>query len=71
MMARLVCAVASEGNYFKLSESTAVIVSREDDLPPTVCPDLVPAGWRLTDEVLDFQVGTEDWAEVYLLERDD
>lgn len=54
--------------FIQLNDADAIYLSTEEALPPTVCPDLIPEGWGLTDEVLDFQVG-DDWIEGYLLRR--
>lgn len=54
-----------------ISDTLALIVCGSEDVPPTVCPDLVPAGWRLAnDEVIDFNLADGDFLEVYVLERE-
>lgn len=61
-------------SFIQISDDTALYLSGNDALPPTLCPDLVPAGWELvlTDdgdpEGLTFTVGDE-FVEAYLLQR--
>lgn len=52
----------------EVSEDFALYLSSNEELPPTLCPDLIPVGWELTDEVLDFQIGDE-YVEAYILHR--
>lgn len=54
--------------FIQLNDVDAIYLSTSEALPPTVCPDLIPEGWGLTDEVLDFQV-EDEWVEGYLLRR--
>ena len=55
-------------NVVTVSDRYSLILSDGDTLPPTVCPELVPAGYVLEDEVLDFQIGG-DYIEAYLIRR--
>lgn len=59
-------------NFHQVSPELALFVADEDTLPPDVCPDLIPAGWRLApgDQPEDFQFLDGTWVEVYILERD-
>ena len=52
--------------FIQLTEADAIYLATEEALPPEVCPELIPEGWGLTGEVLDFQVGDE-FVEAYLL----
>lgn len=58
------------GKFAQVTEDLAVFMADEETIPPTTCPELVPAGWRTTGEILDYRV-SDGWVEVYLLERDD
>lgn len=59
------------GKFAEIGDGTAVLMTDEDSLPPTICPDLIPAGWHLaTEEPMDFEFQNGDWREVYILERD-
>ena len=52
--------------FIQLNPADAIYLATEEALPPEVCPELIPEGWGLTGEVLDFTVGDE-WVECYLL----
>jgi hypothetical protein len=52
--------------FIQLNDIDAIYLCTEEALPPEVCPELIPEGWGLTGEVLDFQVGDE-FVEAYLL----
>lgn len=59
---------AQTSNFLEISKDFGLYLSSNDELPPTLCPELVPAGWELTDEVLDFNIGNE-YVEAYVLQR--
>lgn len=59
----------------EVSEDFALYLSSNEELPPTLCPDLIPVGWELfrndadEPEVLDPQLINGEYLEVYLLRR--
>lgn len=65
---------ATTTGFIQLNDVDALYLSTEEELPPTVCPDLIPEGWGFIldsdgqEEVLDFQVEGE-FVEMYLLRR--
>lgn len=59
---------AQTSSLVEISDDFGLYLSGNDELPPTLCPDLIPVGWELTDEVLDFQIGDE-YVEAYILHR--
>lgn len=65
---------AQTSSLVEISDDFGLYLSSNDELPPTLCPDLVPAGWELfmnekgEHEVLDFNIGDE-YVEAYVLQR--
>lgn len=58
----------AQTSFIEVSNDFGLYLSSNEELPPTLCPDLIPVGWELTDEVLDFQIGDE-YVEAYILQR--
>jgi len=54
-------------NFRQLSDTTGIYLAGPSDPAPTYCPDLIPAGWQLTGELLDFEIA-DGWVEVYIME---
>lgn len=54
----------------EVGHDTAVVVCGEEDLPPTVWSSDMLDGWKPTGEVLDFDLGKDGWAEVWVMTRD-
>lgn len=61
-------------NFRRISPTHGIFIATMDVLPPTVCPDYIPAGWELAldesgdPEVLEVTIGGEP-VELYMMQQ--
>lgn len=64
---------STQTRFIKVSSDFAIYLSTNEELPPTLCPELIPQGWDLyledgLEQVVDFKVAGE-FVEAYILRR--
>lgn len=61
-------------NFIEVSEDFGLYLSSNEELPPTLCPELIPAGWELAHtedgdpDGTTFEIAGE-YVEAYFLQR--